>query len=62
MVIALSVDTRRVLVARVAGDIVGKHEDDVGVGDPEALDGAVQPECISHVLQMGIGLKRNTRE
>lgn len=28
-------------VAGVAGSVVGEHEDDVGVGDAEALDGAV---------------------
>lgn len=36
-------------VARVAGHVVGKHEDDLGVGDAEALDGAVDGEHVGYV-------------
>jgi hypothetical protein len=36
-------------VARVAGHVVGQHEDDLRVRDPEALDGAVQREHVGQV-------------
>lgn len=37
----VGVDAAGEFVAGVAGDVVGEHEDDVGVGDAEAFDGAV---------------------
>ena len=37
----LGVDAGGKLVARVARDIVGQHEDDVGIWDAKALYGAV---------------------
>jgi hypothetical protein len=36
-------------VAGVAGHVVGQHEDDLRVGDPEALDGAIQREHVGEV-------------
>lgn len=37
------------LVPRVAGDVVGEHENDVGVWDTEALDGAIHGESVGDV-------------
>lgn len=36
-------------VARVAGHVVGEHEDDLGVRDAEAFDGAVEGEDVGEV-------------
>lgn len=36
-------------VARVAGHVVREHEDDLGVGDPEPFDGAVEGEDVGEV-------------
>lgn len=36
-------------VAGVAGHVVGEHQDDLGVGDAEALDGSVHGEDIGEV-------------
>lgn len=33
-------------IARIAGHVVGQHEDNLGVGDAETLDGAVEGEDI----------------
>ena len=47
--VAIGVDGAGEGVARVAGHVVGEHEDDLGVGDAEALDGAVEGEDIGEV-------------
>jgi len=39
-------DGARERVARIASHIVGKHEDDLGVGDAQTLDGAVEGEGV----------------
>ena len=36
-------------IARVAGHVVGEHEDDLGVGDAETLDGSVHGEDVSEM-------------
>lgn len=35
------VNAPREFVARITRDVIGEHEDDVGVGDPETLYGTV---------------------
>lgn len=47
--IGVVVDGAREGVARVAGHVVGEHEDDLGVRDAQALDGAVEGEHVGEV-------------
>lgn len=45
LAVGVRVDGAGERVARVARDVVGEHEDDLRVGDAEALDGAVPAGC-----------------
>lgn len=47
--VGVVVDGPRKGVARVAGHVVGEHEDDLRVRDAEALDGAVEREDVGQV-------------
>ena len=47
--VGVVVDRAREGVARVAGHVVGQHEDDLRVRDAQALDGAVEGEDIGEV-------------
>lgn len=42
-------DTPREGIAGIAGHVVGKHEDDLGVGDSQTFDGAVEGEGVGQV-------------
>lgn len=47
--VCVAVDGAGEGVARVAGHVVGQHQNDLRVGDPESLDGAVQRQDIGKV-------------
>lgn len=47
--VGVGVDGAREGVARVAGHVVGQHEDDLGVRDAEALHGAVDGQHVGQV-------------
>ena len=48
-VVRVAEHRRRERVPRGARDVVGEHEDDVTVGDAEALDGAVERQGVGYV-------------
>lgn len=44
--IVVVVDSASKLISRIAGDIIGQHKNNIGVGDAKPLDGAIYRQCI----------------